>query len=537
MDNTYTWTASVASTRTAKNIPATVATTSEPNPARGSITVVDRVTLTCTSSVGGSFTDQIILPDPVAQDTAITASSPNSAILDAAKAAIGLGGISRYEDGADRAAALERIDPPLSINIPGESTPSTIRNVRELRQFADREQRVWRVLLGVNEQTHVGVGRAIATQKNWTVELVNATNELQDARDQTKRLVVLAKLKSLFAKIEEGSVLVSTSVNAEKLLALSAKEPLAGAVRLARLLNGADNRHPQQLDISMTRAVAADLLDERDLAASIEAYDFQFAEKRDELASIVAEATSQFDDFASRMAKAVADGQNAGVKITEDGRKRIEQLDQDISASKDAISGLATQFQAKFSAEVENAKNHINKLRTDTESDIETFRAALRSQMGLKEPAIYWRKKARNHTWAMWGGIISFLVLVGSLVAFAVYEAPKILRELPRDTAGNLYLAELIVFTIPALAYFWLMRYAGRFFVANHSAAADARLRATMAETFLALAAARESGIGDAERLIILQALFRGHPQSRDEDAPPSNLLDIITAVTSAKKG
>jgi hypothetical protein len=198
---------------------------------------------------------------------------------------------------------------------------------------------------------------------------------------------------------------------------------------------------------------------------------------------------------------------------------------------KDANDSLLETLRSEVAAGLSATQEQIKGVKVGAEADIEKLRASLRSELRLQAPASYWLTKAASHNKAMLFGLGAFTLSTIALIVIVLYWGGDIINGLPKDKDGNLFLGEIVVLTIPALGYFWFMRYLGRFFVINHAAAADSRLRVTMTQTFLALAADGRSGLGDAERLIILQALFRPHADSGTEDAPPPNLLEIMGKI------
>ena len=88
--------------------------------------------------------------------------------------------------------------------------------------------------------------------------------------------------------------------------------------------------------------------------------------------------------------------------------------------------------------------------------------------------------------------------------------------------------ASLVVFTVPVLAYGWLLKHVSRIFAQNLLIASDAEHRRVMAITFLGLAKRKSVGIAEQDRALILNALFRPAPTSPQEEGPPLGLLEFI---------
>jgi hypothetical protein len=72
---------------------------------------------------------------------------------------------------------------------------------------------------------------------------------------------------------------------------------------------------------------------------------------------------------------------------------------------------------------------------------------------------------------------------------------------------------------------FWILRVVSRLFHMNVVATADAGERVTMVKTYLALF--DEKKLSEADRILVLQALFRPTSQTPDE-SPPPNWFDVL---------
>lgn len=84
---------------------------------------------------------------------------------------------------------------------------------------------------------------------------------------------------------------------------------------------------------------------------------------------------------------------------------------------------------------------------------------------------------------------------------------------------------------VAALPLFWILKHVSRLFVDNIVDARDAWLRAIMVETYLALVNMPEAKIGDQERAIVLQALFRPSGAQHSDDSVPYPLVDVLAEI------
>ena len=165
----------------------------------------------------------------------------------------------------------------------------------------------------------------------------------------------------------------------------------------------------------------------------------------------------------------------------------------------------------------ESAKDQWEKLRT-------TFDIQLR----LEAPASYWGKEAKRTYEAAMGSLILFasiaLVIIGILVGYG----PSFLEELANIKDGGGY-ASVALISIPALTALWILRHVARLFVTNLERSNDAKVRETMATTFLALTKEGASIAEEKERLLVLEALFRPPGAKQTDDGHFGGALELLT--------
>lgn len=171
-------------------------------------------------------------------------------------------------------------------------------------------------------------------------------------------------------------------------------------------------------------------------------------------------------------------------------------------------------------------------------SDWSDFReAAERERKGLEEvfeehmrfhaPATYWRDRADSTSKTAKRALAGFLIGAFAIVVGSVTFGPGLLERLAA-VEGTGSFAPLALVSVPALMAFWCLRHVARLFVANVQRSDDARMRETMATTFLALT--REQGAIDREeRLLVLEALFRPPSTAGTDDGHYGGVLEILT--------
>lgn len=175
---------------------------------------------------------------------------------------------------------------------------------------------------------------------------------------------------------------------------------------------------------------------------------------------------------------------------------------------------------------LKNLKSDWSEFREEAEKERKGLEETFEEHMRLHAPATYWRDRAdaasKATRWALAAFSFIALVIVGLSIAFG----PELLERLAAvEGAGNL--APLALVSIPALIALWGLKHTARYFVANFDRSADARMRETMATTFLALT--REGGgVEKEERLLVLEALFRPPASAGTDDGHFGGVFEVL---------
>jgi hypothetical protein len=97
-------------------------------------------------------------------------------------------------------------------------------------------------------------------------------------------------------------------------------------------------------------------------------------------------------------------------------------------------------------------------------------------------------------------------------------------------------LSRFLVFLVPSFFAVWLLRTTLRIALSNLALADDARHRVTMIQTFRSLLE-HEEKLEAADRILMLQALFRPSPgSSRDDESAPPNWFDVLVSRLKPSK-
>lgn len=147
-------------------------------------------------------------------------------------------------------------------------------------------------------------------------------------------------------------------------------------------------------------------------------------------------------------------------------------------------------------------------------------------ELRLRSASSYWKTKEEQHAFAarLWLGVFGGTAFTLLIALFGL--APIYLRSLPHNAAGDIGISGLAAVTLPALMILWVMRHLSRLFVTHFHQREDARQRRVLITTYLALH--NKSAASDAERLLILQALFRPNATKDDDDFGAQSLIDSM---------
>lgn len=209
-------------------------------------------------------------------------------------------------------------------------------------------------------------------------------------------------------------------------------------------------------------------------------------------------------------------------------RHRLTQMNQNWGVTVDEVSKSRKKFEAEFVQQKSDQQEAGNLLIEEKRKEIDHLIKTYETHLQLEAPAKYWTDKMHRHKTAYrWAFVVFGLAVAGGIWWIGEF-GPKIIVQIPPDKNGGIPLGAAALITIPAIAYFWLLRHIARFFVSNLHQAADAEQRATMITTFEALVHAPDNKVTPEALLLILQAIFRPLQSSGVDDAPPPNLLEIM---------
>lgn len=201
--------------------------------------------------------------------------------------------------------------------------------------------------------------------------------------------------------------------------------------------------------------------------------------------------------------------------------------------------------------ELREALNAAKNSSTETVKSIQDEWTALRalydSKFAFQAPVAYWSKRRKIHRIGsmVWGaasaGFAAFLAFVLVPLGSEKFKAAQALLNEEKITPSFLnYLPEIFIVAVLAFICLWTLRFFVRQVSEHLARGEEASQRITMAETFLALANpqnGREALVGEADRAVIVQALFRASAHYGIDDAPPAHWIeDVFRRIKEKEK-
>jgi hypothetical protein len=165
------------------------------------------------------------------------------------------------------------------------------------------------------------------------------------------------------------------------------------------------------------------------------------------------------------------------------------------------------------------AINLLRRYRDQTrehERRMKAMESAFSTEMQLRAAEKFWGKKRRTNR-ARAEAAFKRLCWTGGLGGAAIIAVYYILILL-FGAPGSLNIAQSIVFAVPTIIYVWILRIFATEYRTNKNMADDAEEREAMVMTFKALE--YEQRVGKEDRLVILNALFRPHGNTGEENVP-----------------
>lgn len=213
----------------------------------------------------------------------------------------------------------------------------------------------------------------------------------------------------------------------------------------------------------------------------------------------------------------------------EDHSKNINALDQEQLKRCHELNKFSEKKINQYNSFTEKKADEFNKYVTSHQEQLDQLISYYTEKLTLEEPSKHWETSAKKSASASYFWLFIFILFILLPLYLMLNNWTTISDEIKILTTTNsgFNFGSLFVFTIPALAYGWILKQFSRNYIKASDAAADARHRRTLAMTYLALN--KHSNVDEKERAIILNALFRSHnTNSSLEDGPPLGLIELL---------
>ncbi len=397
---------------------------------------------------------------------------------------------------AEKDTESHPIDPPIEVDIPGYSEKTHFYTWEELRDFIESENIAWAWVSESNRQREPPpIGQVSSHYRSTLNSLRSWINLDTTPPGFTQHRQQIENALDMYRK---GDLLCAKSADGQFIISLAEDDPSAALGALASLGTQKWPLHDQSWQHVLRGAT-------------------QLATSRLDKKGAVARATKALDDLRSEWA----------ARLDEE-KSLLEELRGEVRTELNTTQGDITTAQKRVSKFWIDQGNSVRDFYRKARSDKDNLENAFIEHMRLKAPANYWRKKAIAHLIWVASAFISFAAASAFAARMLIDNASFILALVQPANDGGFPWGNVVIITLPALAFFWFLRFIARVFVTNLQRHQDARERATMVQTYLALVKEGENVATPDERILVLNALFRPGPGDAPDEAPPADLLDII---------
>ena len=193
-----------------------------------------------------------------------------------------------------------------------------------------------------------------------------------------------------------------------------------------------------------------------------------------------------------------------------------------LNDEKGSWEGKRSEFEQDSTEQLKKAQEETSGTVQKCTAEIESFKQTYNAALALRAPTQYWSDKGANHRKSAFGWLAVFAALAGLGLWGCWFVWHETVELIGKDATYTAYLPTIGAAALGA----WFLRICSRQALSNFALSADAGERVAMVKTYLALL---EGGHAtEAERGLILSALFRPSIRATDDAAPPS-WFDLIS--------
>jgi hypothetical protein len=167
--------------------------------------------------------------------------------------------------------------------------------------------------------------------------------------------------------------------------------------------------------------------------------------------------------------------------------------------------------------------------------EVTNLQQTLRQKIATEQAVEIWRERLKQHEERRKGllrGVIAAFVIVALLILLELWlmRPGHFLSDLASAFGSDAWI-RFALLGLPVLAGIWVVRMLSVLYRVDVAGAQDAGERVAMVETLYALHAERRTAPTDAERMLVMHALFRPGPSGDHDPSLPNTLLEHIAKM------
>lgn len=413
------------------------------------------------------------------------------------------------------------LQPP--IELAGPSGPIVFQTLEELQEFLRQELNFWAFLQGAvggNRDTNA----SIALMPNDNLKYLDSmVSESVQRQTNERQHDIQAHLNATFS--QRARIPFSSSSDAQYLRIVAGTLPSASfALAAAVIYNRLSEANlspgvPEQM-LGVTSALNYRLGIEPSVpTANTAALERLHEQYQQLLAKAKAERDQDAVDSARAFTSRQADFEQWRSELTDEAKSLLE---------KSAF--------ASASLNAKQQEDHAHGL-----GRLQALEATYNAKLALEAPTEYWNKKRDRHKkFALLWGVVCMLFAVAAISVFlvefnAIGEALKSVGQAD-TTQIDQRIAHYIFIGVKGLVFaviiFWIARLLVRMYLSELHLGMDAYERRTMVLTYLALS--KDGKVSDAERMLVLQPIFRPTADGivKDDASSDPTLTALIARLT-----
>lgn len=158
------------------------------------------------------------------------------------------------------------------------------------------------------------------------------------------------------------------------------------------------------------------------------------------------------------------------------------------------------------------------------------------TKLSIEVPVEYWEKRADTHFRLALIAGLTFSAIVVIALHFLISNRIEIITLINSPIGNGVSYGAVAIAGVIGFLVLWILRVISRLFLVNILSNNDARYRATMTKTFLALMEKKPEHIQESDKLVVLEALCRPSivDVNTDDGAPP-HWVDLVAKRLAPK--